>query len=321
MKLLKPTLLSLALSSVFAPAIVAAEDNWVDVYGKIMLTLDSVDEGGVDGTEEWQLNSNTTRFGVKGFGETGVEGLEVFYKMEWAVDVTDESKEKNITSRNQYIGLRGGFGEILAGRVDTPTKTLVSKIDLFNDYKVEFKSVFNGEVRSSDIIQYTTPKMGGFKGKLAVVPGEDSGTNDGIADGVSASVEYKAGQFTFGAAMDDGIEGEDVETMRALVKYKMDNFQLGFMYQDTDNGNLSGDGMLLSGGYTMDKHFLKFQISESDVWEAGASSKAKYTSQQMVGWDYKASKKTTFVSYLSFSEVGATSEDDTFFGVGIIQKF
>lgn len=319
MKVLKPSIITLAIAGILSPAAAIADDNWVDVYGKVMLTLDKVDED--NGDDQWELNSNATRFGVKGYGDTGVEGLEVFYQMEWAVDVTDESKEENISSRNQFIGLRGSFGDILAGRHDTPAKSLVKSVDLFNDYQMEFKTAFNGEVRASDIVQYSTPKIGGFKGKIAIIPGEDTGNNDGLADGISASFEYKTGQITFGAAIDDGVEGEDVETRRAIVKYNIDNFQLGFMYHDTDNGDLSGDGYVVSGKYKMDKHSFKLQLVESDAWEAEISSKVKYTSQTSIGWDYKASKKTTFVSYLSFNEEGATGDDDTILGVGIVQKF
>lgn len=319
MKILKPTLLSLALASAFSPAFASADDNWVDVYGKLMLTLDKVDED--NGDDQWELNSNATRFGVKGFGDTGVEGLEVFYTLEWAVDITDESKESNFTSRNQFVGLRGDFGQILAGRHDTPTKNLVKSIDLFNDYQMEFKTSFNAEKRMDNIVQYTTPKMGGFKANVALVPGEDTGTNDGVADGISTSFEYKAGALTFGVAIDDGIEGDDVETTRAMVKYSADSLQLGFMYHDTDNGGLSGDGFVLSAQYKIDKHALKLQLVESDAWEAEISSKVKYTSMQTIGWDFKASKKTTFVSYLSFNEDGVSGDKDTILGVGIVQKF
>lgn len=319
MKILKPTLISLALSSLIAPSVASADDNWVDVYGKVMLTLDHVDEDNAD--DQWELNSNATRFGVKGFGDSGIDGVEVFYTMEWAVDITDESKEKNISSRNQYVGLRGGFGEILAGRSDTPTKTMVKKIDLFNDFQMEFKNSFNGEKRMSDIIQYTTPKMGGFKAVIALVPGEETGANDGLADGTSIALEYKAGDFTFGASFDDGIEGENVELARAMVRFNNDNWQVGLMYQDTDNNGITADGLVFSTRYNMDKHSLKLQLVESDVWQAGVSSSVKYTSQQILGWDYKASKKTTFVSYLSFSEDGVNGDKDNVVGVGIVQKF
>ncbi len=319
MKVLKPSILALAVAGLVSPAVAIADDNWVDVYGKVMLSLDKVDED--NGDDQWEFNSNATRFGVKGYGESGIDGVEVFYKMEWAVDVTDESKEKNISSRNQFIGLRGSFGEVLAGRHDTPAKSLVKSVDLFNDYQMEFKTAFNGEVRASNVVQYTTPKMGGFKGKLALIPGEDTGNNDGLADGISASFEYQAGQLTLGAAIDDGVEGDDVETLRAIAKYKIDNFELGFMYHDAENGDLSGDGYVVSGKYKMDKHAFKLQIVDSDAWQADISSKVKYSSQTSIGWDYKASKKTTFVSYLSFNEEGGSGDDDTIFGVGIVQKF
>ena len=321
MRFFKSTLLSVTLFTAANSGLAIAEDNWVDVYGKIMLTLDKVaeDNGAAPGldVDQWELNSNASRFGVKGSGDSGVEGLEVFYKMEWAVDITDEGKQKNFTSRNQYVGLRGGYGEILAGRSDTPTKSLVSKIDLFNDYQMEFKHTFNGEKRVNNIIQYTNAKMGGFKGKIALVPGEGSAQ----ADGISMAVEYKTGYFTLGASYDDGIEGENIETTRALVKFNNHDWQVGFMFQDTDNNGISGDGMVLSARYKMDKHYLKLQLVESDVWQAGVSSKVKYASQKILGWDYNASKKTTFVSYLSLSDVGETGDDDTVVGIGIVQKF
>jgi predicted porin len=319
MKTLKPTIISLVMAGVFSPPAVIADDNWVDVYGKVMLSLDKVDED--NGDDQWELNSNASRFGVKGYGDTGIDGLEVFYQMEWAVDITDESKEENISSRNQFIGVRGSFGQLLAGRHDTPAKSLAKSVDFFNDYQMEFKSAFNGEVRASNTVQYSTPKMGGLKAKIAIIPGEDTANNDGLADGISASVEYQAGKLTLGAAIDDGVEGNDVETLRAIAKYKINNFEFGFMYHDAENGNLSGDGISLSGKYKMDQHSFKLQLVDSDAWRADISSKAKYSSITAIGWDFKASKKTTFVSYLSFNEEGVTGNDDTIFGVGVAQKF
>jgi len=316
MKYFKPAITALSMVAISHGAIAAStDDNWVDVYGKVMLTLDSVNDA--NGDERWELNSNATRFGVKGFGDSGVEGVEVFYTMEWAVDITDESKEDNFTSRNQYIGLRGRFGEVLAGRSNTPTKTLVKEIDLFNDFQMEFKTSFNAEKRMSDIVQYKTPKLGGFTAKIALVPGEE--TN--VSDAVSTSFEYKSGNYTFGMSFDDGIEGEDVTTLRGLAKFNSDNWQVGLMYQDTDNLGNSADGMIFSTRYKIGKHALKVQLVESDVWQAGVSSKVIYTSQQIIGWDYKASKKTTFLTYLSNSEEGASGENDSVFGVGIVQKF
>ncbi|WP_444995073.1 porin [Aliikangiella sp. IMCC44359] len=317
MKLRNFALSSIALACMATTGTVAAEDEWVDVYGKIMLTLDKVDED--NGDDQWEVNSNASRFGVKGKGAAG--NLEAFYQLEWEVDIADESKEKNIKSRNQFVGVRGGFGEILGGRSDTPTKKLQKKIDLFGDLQGDIKHTFNAEVRASNIVQYSTPKMGGFKAKLALLPGEDTGSNDGLADATSIALEYKTGGLNLGLSMDSDVEGENVDTTRIMAQYKMDAWQFGLMYQDTDNNGTDGDGIMASVKYSSGDNAFKLQVIDSDAWEAGVSSKIKYTSQTSIGWDHKLGKKTTFFTYLTLSEEGANEDEDSIFGIGLVQKF
>lgn len=308
---------ALATIGMINPAI--ADDQWVDVYGKIILTVDKVDED--NGDDQWEVNSNASRFGIKGKGAAG--DLEAFYQLEWEVDLADNSKASsdNIKSRNQIVGLRGGFGEVFAGRHDTPTKKLQKKIDIFGDLTGDIKHSFNGEKRANDIVQYGTPKMGGFNAKLAFIPGEETDANDGLADGTSIALEYKAGNLNLGASFDSDIEGDNVDTTRLMAQYKMEAWQFGLMYQDTDNDGVDGDGLMASAKYTTGKNTFKVQLIESDAWEAGVSSKVKYTSQTSLGWDHKLGKKTTLFTYLTLSEEGASGDDASIFGVGIIQKF
>ncbi len=317
MKIKTFALSSIALACMSAtPAY--AEDDWVNVYGKIMLTLDKVDND--NGDDQWELNSNASRFGVKGKGKAG--SLEAFYQLEWEVDVSgDKSSSDNIKARNQIVGLRGGFGEVFAGRHDTPTKKLQKKVDLFNDLQGDLKYTFNGEVRTGDIVQYSTPKMGGFKAKIAFVPGEETDVNDGLADGTSIALEYKTGGLNLGVSFDSDIEGSNVDTTRAVAQYKTGDWQFGFLYQDTENGALSGDGMVGSVKYKIGDNALKIQIVESDIWEADVSSRNVYESQFSLGWDKKLGKKTTFFTYLTQGDVAATSDEDQIFGIGIVQKF
>ena len=308
-----------ALACLSAMAPVSADDQWVDVYGKIMITLDKVDED--NGDDQWEINSNASRFGVKGKGAAG--DLEAFYQLEWEVDMTDSSKssDDHIKSRNQVVGLRGDFGEVFAGRHDTPTKKLQKKIDIFGDLQGDIKHSFNGEVRASNIAQYGTPKMSGFQAKLAVIPGEDTGNNDGLADGTSVAFEYKTGGLNLGVSRDSDVEGDGVDTTRLMAQYKMDAFQFGFMFQDTDNNGADGDGMMASAKYSSGDHAFKIQLIDSDAWEAGVSSKVKYSSQTSIGYDRKLGKKTTFFTYLTLSEEGASGDEDSIFGIGIVQKF
>lgn len=314
------TLCSLALLSALSANYAVADDDWVDVYGKIILTLDKVDED--NGDDQWELNSNASRFGIKGKGPAGE--LEAFYQLEWEVDLADNSKGStdNIKARNQIVGIRGGFGEVFAGRHDTPTKKLQKKIDLFNELTGDIKNTFNAEKRADNIVQYGTPSMSGFKAKIAFIPGEDTAdNNDSLADGTSVALEYKTGKLSLGASFDSDVEGDNVDTTRLMAQYNLDAWQFGIMYQDTDNDGVDGDGLMLSTKYTHGDSTFKFQVLESDVWEAGVSSKVKYTSQTSLGWDLKLGKKTTFFTYLTLSEEGATGDDDSIFGVGLIQKF
>ncbi len=319
MKLKLFALSSIALACFTATQSVQAEDQWVDVYGKINVTLDKVDQD--NGDDQWELNSNASRFGIKGQGQAGT--LEAFYQLEWEVDITDNSKSSSdhLKARNQIVGVRGGFGEVFAGRHDTPTKKLQKKVDLFGDLTGDIKNAFNAEIRTDNIVQYSTPKMGGFKAKVAFVPGEDTGTNDGLTDGTSIALEYKTGDLNLGLAFDSDIEGENVDTTRFITQYTLEAWQFGLMYQDTENGTADGDGIMASVKYASGDNAFKLQLIDSDAWEAGVSSKVKYSSQTSVGWDRKLGKKTTFYTYLTLSEVGATQDDDSIFGLGLIQKF
>ena len=319
MKNSKYLLMAAIAAHLAGPGTAAADDDWVNLYGKIFLTLDKVDED--NGDDQWELNSNASRIGVKGKGAAG--NLEAFYQMEWEVDLTDNSKSSSdhIKARNQFVGLRGDFGEILAGRNDSPLKKSQQKVDLFNDTQFDIKTALNGENRISGVVQYATPKVNGFKGTVAFIPGEDTGSNDGVADGVSISGAFKAGDVSIVAAYDDGVDGDDVETMRVSALYKTGALQLGLIYQDTDAGVASGDGIVASLSYKIDSSTLKLQVVDSDIWSAGISSKVKYESQTIVGWDYKIASKTTFVSYFGMAEEGASGDEDTIFGVGVVQKF
>lgn len=310
---------SVALACFAATNSAIAEDEWVDVYGKLYISLDKVDED--NGDDQWELNSNASRFGIKGKGKAG--DLEAFYQIEWEVDITDNAKgsEDNIKARNQIVGVRGGFGEVFAGRHDTPTKKLQKKIDLFGDLTGDIKNTFNGEKRADNIVQYSTPKMGGFKAKVAFVPGEETPTNDSLADGTSVALEYKTGGLNLGVSFDADVEGEGVDTTRIMTQYKMDAWQFGLMFQDTDNNGADGDGIMASVKYSSGDNTFKLQVIDSDAWEAGVSSKVKYTSQTSLGWDHKLGKKTTFFTYLTQGEEGASGDDDSVFGIGLIQKF
>ena len=131
----------------------------VQVYGKANVSLNHTDASNSD---TLKLNSNASRIGVKGSYEIS-EGLKAIYKFEYETFIDDgEGSGKTFKQRNIYAGFQGGFGTIIAGKHDTPTKLAQGKIDLFNDLpNADIKNVIQGENRVSNIVMYSTPKTNG----------------------------------------------------------------------------------------------------------------------------------------------------------------
>ncbi|RMH46774.1 MAG: porin [Gammaproteobacteria bacterium] len=314
---------TIALSVFAALAGAAFADDALTVYGKINVSVQAVDEANGDNFSE--IKSNASRFGIKGKAKLN-DGLEAFYKLEWEVDVTDKSKssQDHLKSRNQVVGLKGGFGTVFVGRHDTPMKKAQKKIDLFNDYEGDIKHVINGENRESNILQYSTPKIGGaLQFNIAMIPGEDPANGqDSLTDATSFSVTYNKNDLYLALAQDTDVDGEGVDTTRIVGQYNMDKFQFGLLWETTDNGTTDADGFVLSGAMKMSGgNTLKLQYADSDIWQLGVSAKTKYSTMTSLGLDHKLSKKTKVFVWYTDGELGATGDNDTFFAVGVEHKF
>jgi predicted porin len=243
---------SFGLASFTAIAVaLPASGSAAQVYGKVIAAVENIDQE--TNTEDfWQVASYNSRFGVRGDLETDFEGLKAIYNLEWGVDVADRSttnentsSNNHITSRNQFIGLKGSFGEFVIGRNDTPLKRAQGKVDLFNDLDPDIQFMMaGGEIRSSNTFQYTTPKIAeAFSVSLMGRPGEQTanppatpGTDlqNGLADAISLSLTYASGPLYLALARDSDIDGMDVDTTRVVAQWTGSNFGLGFLHQTAD---------------------------------------------------------------------------------------
>ena len=287
------------------------------VYGKANLSLNQTDNGS---TDTWKLNSNASRFGIKGSFDA-TDSIKAIYKFEYEtfIDDGDDGKSNNseFKQRNIYAGFQGSFGTIVAGNHDTPTKLAQGKIDRFNDLVLgDIKNVIQGENRVSNIVMYTTPKMNGLSATVAFVPGEED--NGDISDGISAAISYKADGYSLTVAHDDGetIDSSVESLTRFVGEYKGDSFKLGALYQIADEGATDEDGYVLSGEYKLANGLiLKGQYAQSD-------DETNEITQTAVGVDYKLGKKTKVFSYYSNIETdNGSSSDASTFAVGYEIKF
>lgn len=376
---MKRNLLALAISAAAASNAMAD----ASVYGQIDLSVQQLDATKATTSaatydvlkDDWEVLSNASRLGFKGDSSIN-DDLKVIYKLEYEVApdgdsfTVDGAKGHEFKSRNMYIGLQSEtFGTVLAGKHDTPTKLAQNKIDQFNDLTYgDLKYVLVGENRVNDIVMYTTPEFSGFSATVALAPGEQSdddntGTvedkNDGLADHVSAAVQYQAGNFYAAIAGDQDIEQTDV--LRGVVQYTVGDLQLGALYQTAEDadkkdnnatekkylGKTEGvvkevdgiagynleqqDGYLLSAAYKLGDFTLKAQYaaSSTESYTPATSDQDIDATLMAVGVDYKLAKSTKLYTYYAandtdvdaLNDAGGNEPDADTFGVGIQHKF
>ncbi|RYV01050.1 porin [Shewanella sp. OPT22] len=320
MKALNKTLLASAVVSLFSASAFAGDV--VSVYGKLNVTAQKIDTSSAD---ETKIQSNASRLGVKGSYDLGND-LEAFYTIEYEVDVSSDDKD-NFEARNQFIGLRGGFGTVMVGRNDTVTKKSQGKIDLFNDLDGDIKKLFKGDNRLAQTVTYYTPSFSGFKfgatyvaegdskQKATYVKNDKTYMYEGDGFGVTAMYgdsKLKKSKVFASVAYDSDVAGYDV--LRATVQGKIGALKLGGMFQQQESikvGSESTNGYVLSAAYTIDKTTLKLQRQDmedkGDSWSVGA--------------DYKLAKPTKVFAFYTTRQYDGESVDNNYYGVGIEHKF
>jgi len=287
----------------------------VDIYGKANVTVQSSDDGEGSFTE---IKSNASRFGLKG-SEKISDGLEAVYKFEFQVDVSDaDSKgdDDNISARNQYVGFKGGFGQVVIGRNDTALKQAQGKLDLFNDLEEgDIKNTFKGENRLGNSVSYASNSYEGFKVLASFIAEDDVDAKNGYSvaltygdAGLKKSAVYAA------IAADSEVNGYDV--VRATVQGKIEDFRLGAMYQTQEkvDGSAEADGYLVNAAYLMGSNTFKVQYQTMDFDDSDDKSAVS------VGVDHKLNKNLKVFGFYSSFDMDNNVDQD-YLGLGMEYKF
>ncbi|TYK65198.1 porin [Colwellia echini] len=305
-----------------------------EFYGKLNISIQSSDE---DGEKFNDLKSNASRVGVKGKYHLD-SGLTAIYQLEWQVNVGDDSKD-SLTARNQWIGLRGDFGEITAGVSDTTLKVSQGKFDLFNDYEGDLKHLFIGENRETNSITYKSPTYKKLQFLASYIISDEPEQSDPYSIGVYfGDLNLKKTNFFLSAAHDENMPvkfvgvnssgatntlSESLANTRVTGMYKFGDIRLGAMLVDTEVLDLgkSETGYAVNASYNIgSKIVAKLQFQEF----AGADSIS-------VGADYKLGKETKVYAWYTDREgdevIGANdftytlAEAGKYFAIGMEQKF
>ena len=323
---MKKRFLAIAIAAGLASPFAANAD--ATVFGKVNLSVGMVDTG-TGGSDNWQVRSHASRLGFKGSEDLG-NGLTAKFHIEYGIN-PDAASGDGISARNQFLGLKGGFGEVRVGKHDTPLKISQGKFDQFGDMDGDLANVTGGDHRVANAIAYIN-KFGDITLAAALVPGEGDGTSsggDGPADTTSIAVMYKSGPLYAALALDSyddttgGLSsavGYEDRT-RLTATYMMGKMQFGFMYQTSGaaTGGSDEDYMGLSFGMGMGKNKAKFQYQTAEVDNNGPE-----TTALSLGYDIGLSKRTT--AYVSYNDNetetgGTTTSEMNTIVVGMIHNF
>lgn len=304
-----------AIAAMSASFAAHAQDNNLmpTFYGRINVeaVLNMPDKGGSDS----ELVSNASRLGLKGDFAIS-EGLKVFYQAEYQLNPEEGLTDGQFFSqRNSYVGLAGGFGEVLVGRNDTPSKQLQNKIDLFNDLDGDIKYLFPAENRIPDVIYYTSPTISGFTLSYSAILSNKSSLDDRLTEDNSASLTYEKDNFYAGVSVDRDIKSYD--TVRFVTQYTMGELQLGALYETSEkSGSARGeqDGIFVSAAYTFNNYVFKAQTGVSD-------EKSDNRKQHSFGVDYNYnSDLKTFATY-TMTRADGSAQDRDQVGLGVQWSF
>ncbi|WP_193353576.1 porin [Alcanivorax hongdengensis] len=348
---MKKTLLAVSVAACLAPASVMAAPAF---YGKINLSLDKYSDypdmnqqlnpGSLD--DAWYVESNNSRLGLRGDEKVRNTDLTILYQLEAGYDVDGDSGQ-TFSTRNSYLGLGTNVGKFFAGRYDSVVKQAEGRIDQFNDTLADMDTLFLGQRRNSNTLNWESLDYSGLTFRAQLAPGEETAvgtdTKDGLADtwGLSATFEkdslyaalaYESSYATVNIPSTPVTSvGVDTDLIRASAGLKLsDDVQVGAIIERAElDPNLAGadkaDSMsyLVSGRVGVSERVaLKGQFGWLDSSDLDADVKVL-----TLGADYQLAEQARAYALVSLSD---TNFDDTTvdvdetgnaFSVGMVYSF
>ncbi|MEE8059315.1 MAG: porin [Pseudomonadales bacterium] len=278
------------------------------IYGLADLSVDYIDNGK---TNEVAVSSNSSRFGVKGDMDLD-DQLKAFFQFEWHVGAA-ETSDKNLDQRNQFVGLKGGFGSLKIGRINSPVKKLGRSVDLFYSRQLgENRSIVAAsgfDARYNNGIYYTANTFNNLQWILAYYadPSDKDRIDDNDNDVISSTLTYRADNLYLGAGYEIiSRTMDDTKGLRLVGSYKMSAYRLvAFYEQAKDVGGTSGADRNMAGigwSYTRNKSVFKLTYYAADDLDTTSGSGGSLIS---AGMDYHYNKNATL-----YVTVGSVSNDD-----------
>ncbi len=310
---MKKSLLALAAISL---AGAASAQSSVTLFGIVDAAYAHVSAGGRSASGITNSGLNSSRLGFRGVEDLG-GGLKANFWLEGQLSNDDGNAAGLNFQRRSYVGLSGGFGEVRIGREYTPTFWNTTVYDAFGTNGVGSAmtpgmiSAAPGApgnsaaaVRSSNMITYLLPAMGGFVGQGMVGFGENTGgvkTNNYLG----FRFGYAAGPLSAHAAFGKTkalTSANDTKYQNIGASYDFGAVKPMFFWGTEKTGSgAKVTGWEISAVAPMGQGELRAAISRYDV----ANSPNDWN-KFALGYGYNLSKRTQlYTTYARVSNKGA----------------
>jgi len=295
-------------------AVAAEEGGGIErkIYGRAHVSAESLDDG--EDSSEY-LSSNSSRIGFKGAADLKND-LKAIWQVETEIKIDESGTE--FATRNSYAGLSSSLGTALAGRHDSPYKTLGRKVDLFNDQIGDSRNItgINAcgcDIRLNNVVMYESPVMKGVN--LVAAYSAEEGTDDTSIGSISAN--YSIGDLLLGVGYEEhgkmlsGVDTDEDGTIDSASEKGENGVRVAGSYQ-------CGRTLTLTALYEILGNVYGVSDADRDTWGSGAAYKLgdntfraqfystkgvegisrDYANMYAVGLDHAFSKNTTaYVAY------------------------
>ena len=319
-------LISFAVAAVLAGGVTMAQANSnVTVYGKVLMSINNVDDFAGDSDTVMDSRRGFGAIGVKGSEDLG-NGLTAMFQLEYG---TEPAQADTFTGRDQWLGLKGDFGAVRFGAMSTNYKMSGSKLDPFWRTSLDSRDTGlmsslhsgngeQGQGRATNTMRYDSPSFNGAK--VVANYTLDSGFDE--EDGYGIGLHYDQGPlFASVDYINNGVDGED-DAWKLGAKYSMDAFavyghyeQGGLVSSFTGAGESDANLWHLGGSFTMGSTMLYAAFGQGDD-DAGT----EYDSWTLAA-KHNMSKRTSVYGGFARVDVDGLNEESDLFTVGMVHNF